>query len=224
MDNVQKEGHVVSVMTNWYKETCTVVRDEEDDRLLLHQTRRPRLTKGEKNPQTQAKKEALETKGAKFRAVTKILKTRHVKFGILPYVKTTSLKNDACMEENVSSDTLRLRRSPAKSQRKVVRKDQLHYWRSLHNWVLHLKILIRENLFYVTKENWDQNTPSNSPRALGTKKMRKSHREEIIQKCELHERSPCAPKFGERSRAGETLHQERRARRTAWDFQRRENS
>ena len=34
MDNVQKETHVVSVMTNLYKETCTVVRDEKDDRLL----------------------------------------------------------------------------------------------------------------------------------------------------------------------------------------------
>ena len=27
------------------------------------------------------------------------------------------------------------------------------------------KILIRENLFYVTRENWDQNTPSNFPGA-----------------------------------------------------------
>ena len=65
---------------------------------------------------------------------------------------------------------LRLRRSPARSQRKVVRKDQLHYWRSLHNWVVYLKILIRESLFYMTKENGDQNTWSNSPSALGTKK------------------------------------------------------
>ena len=35
-----------------------MVRDEKDDRLLTHQIRRPRLTKGEKNPQThQATKE-----------------------------------------------------------------------------------------------------------------------------------------------------------------------
>ena len=44
MDNAQRETHVVSVMTDVYKETCTVVRDEEDDRLLPHQIRRPRLT------------------------------------------------------------------------------------------------------------------------------------------------------------------------------------
>ena len=37
---------------------------EKDDRLLLHQTRTIRQTKGEKNSQTQAKKEAIQTKGA----------------------------------------------------------------------------------------------------------------------------------------------------------------
>ena len=47
-DNVQKETHVVSVMTDLYKETCTVVRDEKDDRLLPHQIRRARLTMVEK--------------------------------------------------------------------------------------------------------------------------------------------------------------------------------
>ena len=36
---------------------------------------------------------------------------------------------------------------------------------------MYLKILVREkNLVYVKKEYWDQNTPSISPRALGTKK------------------------------------------------------
>ena len=48
MDNVLKETHVVSVMTELFKESCTVVRDEKDDRLLPHQIRRPRLT-GEKS-------------------------------------------------------------------------------------------------------------------------------------------------------------------------------
>ena len=58
------------------------------------------------------------------------------------------------------------RKSPAKSQRKVVRKEHLHYWRSQHNWVVYLKILMRENIFYVNLENWEQNTPSYSPRKL----------------------------------------------------------
>ena len=49
MDNVQKETRVVSVMTNVHKATCAVVRGKKDDHLLLHETRRPRLTKGEKS-------------------------------------------------------------------------------------------------------------------------------------------------------------------------------
>ena len=39
----------------------------------------------------------------------------------------------------------------------------------------------------------------------------------IVQKCAPHERSPCAPKFEERSQE-ETLHQEGCARRAAWDL------
>ena len=41
----------------------------------------------------------------------------------------------------------------------------------------------------------------------------------IIQKCAPHARSPCAPKFRERSHE-ETLHQERCARKAAWDLAR----
>ena len=52
------------------------------------------------------------------------------------------------LEEHVSSDMLRLRKSPVRSPRKVVRKDQLHYWRSQHSWVVYLKIVIRESLFH----------------------------------------------------------------------------
>ena len=76
MDNVPKETHAVSVMTDQPLETVAVVRDEKDDRLLPHQIRRPRLTKGEKTPQRQAERKALQTKGAKFRAVTKIVKKK----------------------------------------------------------------------------------------------------------------------------------------------------
>ena len=39
----------------------------------------------------------------------------------------------------------------------------------------------------------------------------------IIHKCEPHERSPCAPKFEDRSHE-ETLHQERCTRRAAWEM------
>ena len=52
--------------------------------------------------------------------------------------------------------------------RKVVVRVQLPHERSPHNWVVYLMILIRENLLYGKRDNWDQNTPSNSPRAPGT--------------------------------------------------------
>ena len=39
----------------------------------------------------------------------------------------------------------------------------------------------------------------------------------IVQKCAPHERGPCAPKFDKRSHE-ETLHQERCARKAAWDL------
>ena len=34
--------------------------------------------------------------------------------------------------------------SPTRRRKKVKRKDQLHYWRSLHKWVVYLKIILRE--------------------------------------------------------------------------------
>ena len=70
LDNVQKETHAVS-------ETCTVVRDEKDDRLLPHHFRRPGLTKTENNPQKHqaTERKALQMKGARFRAVTKFQRT-----------------------------------------------------------------------------------------------------------------------------------------------------
>ena len=90
MDNVRKETHVVSVMTDYPLETVAVVRDEKDDCPLPHQIRRPRLTA---NQATEMK--ALQTKAAKFRADTEIVIIRHVAIGILPYVKTKCLRLEA---------------------------------------------------------------------------------------------------------------------------------
>ena len=121
--------------------------------------------------------------------------------------------------EHVSSDMLRLRRSPARIHRKVVRKDQLHYWRTLQNWVVYLKIRIRESLFNVQKEKWDQNTPSNSSRAPGTKKKKGQkgvHRKEV-KKVWTSWAWSLRANFRERSHE-ETVHQERCARWVAWDL------
>ena len=81
------------------------------------------------------------TKEVRFCAYTQKLqkKKRHVKVGIFPCVKTTTLRMGASLVKHAVSDMLRQRKSPAEGQRNVVQKDQVHYWRSLHNWVVYLK-------------------------------------------------------------------------------------
>ena len=131
MDNVPQETHAGSVVTHKPGNIGKKSKIKKDDRLLLHQIRRKRLTKVKENQQKKhiqaTKRKALQIKGAKFHADTGFAKTRHENFGILPCVKTTSQKKDAYMERRVSSDMLRQRTSPTKGHRKVVQKDQLRY-------------------------------------------------------------------------------------------------
>ena len=96
MDNVPKETHVVSPMI-LHLGTDARIRKEKDNRPLLHQIQRQRLTG--KNPSTDqaAEVRALGQEGADSRADKKIVKTRHVITGILPYVRVTSQKQDAVM-------------------------------------------------------------------------------------------------------------------------------
>ena len=104
-----------------------------------------------------------------FHADSNSVKIRHVSSGISPCVGITSLKKDLYMAMHAISDMLRQKESPTRCQKKEVRKDQLRYCRSLFHRFVHLKILIRESLFYMNLEYWDCNTPSDSPKALGTK-------------------------------------------------------
>ena len=123
------------------------------------------------------------------------------------------------MATNAITDMLRQKESQTKGQIKVVQKDQLPCRRSLDNWVVCLKILFEKKLFYLNRRNWNQSTPSNSPRAPGTKlkiRERKVPSRGIILKWSPHERCPCAP----RSHEKDTLHQERCARKAAWDMAR----
>ena len=100
---------------------------------------------------------------------------------------------------------------PDKKQKKNGGKDQLLHERSLYHWVVCLQILIRENLFYGKLENWDRNTPSNSPRARGTKLKfgkERAHREELFERV-------CLMSVDEKRTPDKILHQERCARRVA---------
>ena len=85
---------------------------------------------------------------------------------------------------------------------------------------MNLKILIRETLFCVSQECWDRDAPSSSPKGTWHQikiRERKGPSRGVIQKCAPHGRSPCAPKFEDRSHE-ETLTQERCARKSAWDL------
>ena len=75
--NVQKETHVVSVMTNKYEETCTVVRNEKG------------LTKEEKILKNirQTERKILQTQGEKFLAEIKNCKNPSRNVGIPPVCK-----------------------------------------------------------------------------------------------------------------------------------------
>ena len=143
--------------------------EQKDDRPLPHHIRRPRLTARYPQKVQATEEKALQTKGAESRADTEHVITRHVVFGIHPCVKITSLIQDAFLAINVIFDMLRQRRSPSRSQPKVVQKDPLLYWRSLKTIGLCVSRFLSEK-FYSTWEgkNGIKITPSNSPRAPGT--------------------------------------------------------
>ena len=94
MDNVPKETHVVPVMTHKTLETEDKVRDEKDDRLLLHPIRRQnRLTaRGKNPPRDQAINRKNHWTRVKFHTDSSSVKICHVSSGILPCVRITSLK------------------------------------------------------------------------------------------------------------------------------------
>ena len=125
-DNVPKETCAVSTMT-LYLETDTRFKEEKDDRLLLHPTQRQRLTGKNLSTYFAAEGKAHGKEGRDSIAETKVANTRRVITGILPHVRITSQKQDAFIARSVVFDMLRQKRSPSKSQRRVVRKDQLRF-------------------------------------------------------------------------------------------------
>ena len=104
------------------------IRDEKDNRPLLHQKRRHRLTERNLQKVQVAEEKVLLEKETEFRADVssgESIRTRHVIFGTLQCVSITSLNQDAKMSKNADSDTLRLRRSPAKKSKKDVVKGSV---------------------------------------------------------------------------------------------------
>ena len=186
-----------------------MVSVEKDDRPLPHQIRRPRLTAREKNHQKHTGNRGENSSDARSSNPCRYENfiTRHVIAGTLPYVKVTSLRLDAHLATKAFSDVLRLRRSPASCQRKVVRKDQLRFRESTQLGCVSPDSYPRKS---VLREEGKRGSKHAVKFSKGTWRQikireRKGLSQGIFQKCEPHERSPCAPKFGERSHE-ETLH------------------
>ena len=105
-----------------YLET-DAIRDKRENRPLLHQKRRHRLTeRNHQKVQASVVKVLLE-KDAELRvdiSMVESVRTRYVIFGTLPCVSRTSLNQDANVAKKADFDTLRLMGGPVRSRRKVV--------------------------------------------------------------------------------------------------------
>ena len=194
MDNVPKETHVVSFMTPSPVETRA-----------KGQRRKGRSS----SPASHSKQNPHKQETSLDKSEIEI---RRVNSGILSSVWITDLKN-VYMATNAISDMLRQKERPAKSQIiVVVQRISCDIEGVFSIGVVYLKILIRESLFHVTQENWDLSTPSNSPRAPGTKSKfgkERVHREGSSKSVRLmsavlarqhsgkdHIRRPCSKKSG----------------------------
>ena len=146
------------------------------------------------------------------------MKIRHVIIGILPYVITTSLRpciySKQCRFRHVEAEE-----KPSKKSKKGGSKGSV--------------AMLNESLQLAceAQDSCPRKSILHKEGKLGSKhavkffqgtwhqikiRERKGPSRGIIPTCELYERSPCAPKFGEISHE-DTLHQERCARKVAWD-------
>ena len=122
--SVRKETHVVSVLIE-HLET-DAIRDKKDNRFLLHQKRRHRVTERNRQKVQASEEKVVLQQEARFRAEISLgesLRTRHVIFGTFPCVSIARLNQDANVAKNAESDTLRLTGSPAKSRRNVLKES-----------------------------------------------------------------------------------------------------
>ena len=142
----------------------------------------------------------------------KVLKSRQVKFGIRPCVKTTSLSPDVFMEENVSFRHVEAEERPSKKSKKSGAKGSV--------------ALLKEStqLGCVSQDSCPRKIFSTWKGEIGIKRRRQIFQGRLAplknsgKKGSIarnypkewpHHRSPCEPKFGERSPGIKKFGQER---------------
>ena len=137
------------------------VRDEKDDRLLPHQVRRQRLSIKE------ATRMKALTREVRFHADTKVEKIRRVNLASSRVSKLQSLKKDAYMATNTVFDMLRQKKTPARSQRKVVPRIS-RLVKEVKTIGLCMSRLLSEKSILCEPGKIGPNHTVNSPRARGT--------------------------------------------------------
>ena len=184
-------------MTNWYKETCTVVRDEKDDRLLPHQIRRPRLTKGEILQNIRQRRRKLFRQKERNSMPIQKLKKTLCKFWDLPVCQNYKSQTGCKFGRTCSFRHVEAEETPTKKSKQGGAKGSVSL----------LKDSTQVGCVSRVWGNWDRNTPSNSPRAHYREKFEKErvHREELFKSVNLtgaarpnsgkyHMRGPCNKK------------------------------
>ena len=150
MDNVPKETHSLSHDTiasgNWRGPET-----KKDDRLLriAFEGKADRLTASDKKPSNESskKEESSSDRRSEIPCRYRIWKKPSCKFWHPPVCQNKRSEKGYLWRQNP------FRHVQAAGKRKEVQKDQLRCWMNLYNWVVYLKILIRESLFYVNLEN-----------------------------------------------------------------------
>ena len=178
-------------MTDKHKETCAVVRDEKDDRLLPHQIRRPRQTKGRK---ILKRHQVTEENSSDKRSE---IPCRY----ILLCVKTTSLKKVHTWKEVFLFRHVEAEEKPNKKWKTcgakgsvAMLKESTQLGCASQNSHPRKSILGKRgklgsnHAVKFSKGTWHQIKV----------RERKGPSGGIIHKCAHHERGPCAPKFEER--------------------------
>ena len=144
---------------------------------------------------------------------------------MLPYVKITKLNRRCNFGDKSVFRHTEVDSQPSKKSKKSCGKGSAASLKKSKQPGCVSRIPGRRNpsRFYGGARNfWDQIAPCTFQKGTlhhVTLRKRRGPSQGVIQKCEAHERSPCAPKFEDRTQE-ETLQQERCARREAGDLAR----
>ena len=170
-DNVRQETRVVSVMTHKSLETRAVVRDKKGDRLLPHPIRRQNgLTPRDINPhKDQAINRKTQEVRVKLHVDSNTVKKPSCGFWHSPVClnyksEKGCVYGDKCHFRHVEADV-----KPNKKSKKGGAKGSVAILKVSTQLGCVSQDSYPKNLFYVNLECWDQHTPSNSPKAPGTK-------------------------------------------------------